>query len=49
MTPYPTKKDTPSRKSRKSARNKVYLDNKYGARLLKRKLQREKARSEEGV
>jgi hypothetical protein len=49
MTPYSKKADTPSRKTRKSARNKTFLDNKYGARLLKRKLQREKARSEEGV
>jgi hypothetical protein len=44
--PYDNKKTTPSRKARKSSRNKIFLENKYGSRLLKRKLQREKARSE---
>ena len=36
MKPYPKEKDTPSRKARKSERNKTFFVNKDAARKIRR-------------
>lgn len=40
--PYPASKNTPSRKSRKSDRNKIFIENK----LMKHKLKKERKANE---
>ena len=49
MTPYPKKKDTPSRLTRKGARNKVFWENYTRNRKLKaeRRRQRQSAAESE--
>lgn len=44
MTPYPKKKDTPSRKNRKGSRRTVFLKNK-AERALKKRAKRDRNRA----
>ncbi len=42
MTPYPTKKNTPSRKTRKGLRNSVFIENYVRNRRLRSARRRER-------